>query len=1149
MTFDFHPRNPLSTDGKDNVLDFDGKVAVNELGDVRRIKRVAAHGKVIARARGRVDIDKQSIDARVDAEVENVSRGSGGNEVRIGQGYVTARVFGPLKDFTLNTAIAAKQVKLGGRTFSNVNVTSTGPIDSPFVTATMEGGGMPRISARAQLSNGKDFVVEGAMFEMWRDDVHLVAHVERLRMAGGALDVQGVTIDGVGATITGSGHLDPARIAVRLKGDEIDVVRVNKLFGPIDGIKAGHASLDVDVTADKKSANGHVLAELKAGSFFNVDSAHGRAAFQLSGRTVDGSLDADLQKEGHVKVKLAEVQLGGSPLEAASWRGITGRIDLDSSFGLGEIAKMLPMTKMPVSEVAGTLFVQAHVVRKDGRENPDVDLHARTEKLKLVGRDPASPLDQENPNDQLAVGPPALPWRVEGVDMLVDARVVGVSGRTDVSARVVDGAGTFAALSAKADLPLAKIERHPEQARALLETMPVLAHVDMPLRTLDKYPEIARPPELRGSVGLAADLTGTAKAPLFALHAVGRGVQSTSSRSALQVDLDVTAKYDTKIGDAHLEVRRPEGVVLDATSKIDAPFDALLAQGAAAPWSASTEVHFKGFPLEAIPNVADAEVTGRLNGTVTLNDLHKDARLEAHLDIAQMKLNDIDFQKARIVASVQNNKLNASVSLARPDGYLDATVAGGMTWGADIVPEFDKTKRVEATVLAHNFRAAALLPFVRDVFDDLDGRIDASARIHVSEGLADGSMDGAVELTHGTMEIPALGEEFHDVHARVDIKPWGTVRIQQVQARGLSGRVQAEGNAKLDGFRLVSADGKIHIADRERLPITVQGVPIGEASGDVNIAMKRDSDGKTVDIDVDIPKLHTELPHATGHSPQNLGDDPTVQVGLYRKNGRFVLLPLHKPEAPRDSSATHLHAVIHLGKDIRIQRGTDIRIALTGSPVIDVTDSTHVTGDIRLTSGLVELQGKKFHLDNGIITFTGDPSNPELFITAYWDAPEGTRVFADVTGTPKLPKVVLRSEPAHTQNEILSLILFGTTEGSGGSQTPDKQSDPGGAAGGAVAGAGAGYVGQGVTKMLSGVSDVQIETKVDTSDSANPRPEIGLQLSQTVMLEIIHNIGIPAPGQNPDQNLAVIDYRFSRRWSLQRRLAGRDVMPLDTDIA
>ena len=41
------------------------------------------------------------------------------------------------------------------------------------------------------------------------------------------------------------------------------------------------------------------------------------------------------------------------------------------------------------------------------------------------------------------------------------------------------------------------------------------------------------------------------------------------------------------------------------------------------------------------------------------------------------------------------------------------------------------------------------------------------------------------------------------------------------------------------------------------------------------------------------------------------------------------------------------------------------------------------------------------------------------------------------------------------------------------------------------------------------------------------------------MLEIIHNIGIPAPGQNPDQNLAVIDYRFSRRWSLQTTLGDR----------
>src|SRR5206468_1711219 len=99
-------------------------------------------------------------------------------------------------------------------------------------------------------------------------------------------------------------------------------------------------------------------------------------------------------------------------------------------------------------------------------------------------------------------------------------------------------------------------------------------------------------------------------------------------------------------------------------------------------------------------------------------------------------------------------------------------------WGAEVAPAIDQTRGIEVGLYAKDFRARALMPFVGEAVNELDGQLDADAKLHIKPGLKDGNMDGAVELRRGRIEIPAIGEELHDAHLRVDIKPWGTVNVR-----------------------------------------------------------------------------------------------------------------------------------------------------------------------------------------------------------------------------------------------------------------------------------------------------------------------------------------------------------------------------------
>ena len=115
--------------------------------------------------------------------------------------------------------------------------------------------------------------------------------------------------------------------------------------------------------------------------------------------------------------------------------------------------------------------------------------------------------------------------------------------------------------------------------------------------------------------------------------------------------------------------------------------------------------------------------------------------------------------------------------------------------------------------------------------------------------------------------------------------------------------------------------------------------------------------------------------------------------------------------------------------DVRVSRGTDLDVRIEGRPTIAMAGDTRVSGQIRMPRGTINVEGKPFSIDTGTVTFVGpDPANPQVLLTASWDAPDGTHVYADFAGPLKTGKVKLRSEPSKTQSEILGLILFGTDD-------------------------------------------------------------------------------------------------------------------------
>ena len=281
---------------------------------------------------------------------------------------------------------------------------------------------------------------------------------------------------------------------------------------------------------------------------------------------------------------------------------------------------------------------------------------------------------------------------------------------------------------------------------------------------------------------------------------------------------------------------------------------------------------------------------------------------------------------------------------------------------------------------------------------------------------------------------------------------------------------------------------------------------------------------------VDVPKLDVKLSDASTVTPQSLGPMDNVRIGAHRGDpARFVLLPLDPAPSPAhaDTSSQQggLQVVTHLGA-VHVVRGTQLAVDLQGDVKVETDSTTRVTGQIRIKKGgTLDVQGRKFTVEGGTVTFTSDPANPQVVVKAAWTASDGTVVVASFTGPLKTGKVTLTSEPQLTRDEIVQVLLFGTANGKQ-AQTPSSST-----ANSAIATAG-GEAAQPLNHMFNQLGLGAVTANVDTSEAATPKPEVEVQIAKDISLQIAVVLGQPPPGVNPDRTLVTLDWRFLSMWSL-----------------
>jgi translocation and assembly module TamB len=1110
--------------GRSFVLGFDAKAEAPRLDAMRRF-RIPTQGSAEAKVHGTFALDTFALAADLDGQITDLRQAPLEVKTAHAAAHVSGTVFLPQIDAKLH----AESLDLAGLRVNEADVTAKGVLGAQHVHLTLRGGDVPAVDADAEVHVAETTVLRDVNARLTRNAEWLGIQAAALQIAPDSIRADEISIFGLGGIARARLRLAPHALEVHGEGHDLDLARAARITGTERFCKSGHLSFALDAKTKDARADGQLTLDLRDASFANLSHATAHAEAKLEDRHLSGRAHAQLGDLGTLDVDAANLTMGeGGAASLRSWQRAFGSVELNAHLDLARVAATLPEDRLPFGEMRGLLDVSGRLRRLSiDHDTPYLEISARTTNLVLNAKS-AKTVAAFGEKLHSASG-----WRIEGIDLGLDGRIDGETGFAELAVRLVDAKGPLVAFDAKSTaLPYSLLFAGETRAKdLLLEGVRFDLHLVVPKRELSTLPAVLRLGGTDGEVEADAGWHGTFADPSLDLRVRLGQAHSNSARLSLPVDLELVSHYAKSHADATLAAIGKPGHVMDAEARFDGSAPDLLRGVAGAPWEAALHAHMGGFPLGAVGFLEDRQVRGHLTGDVTVSGLHRDAKATLELGAADMQIGEVVFKDARLRGALDGHALDVTARVDHGDGSADAHARMGATWGASLWPHLGAP--ADFTFTSKQLRAETLLPFARETLAELEGRIDASARLTLP-ATGNARMEGKVVFNQGKFELSSALGEFHDVSATLSLTPEGIARLENAKASGVTGLVEAAATARFDGLSLASARARIEIPGGSPLPLTIEGSPLGTIDGSFEVAEDATADRKGINVNVVVPQLHVLLPESGSRSVQALGPLDFANVGLRRTGSDFDLLA-RDPDADetktRPADAKRIEITAKLGNDVELRRGKDLKISLEGQPTLSISDKVRVAGQIRLKKGgMLDVEGKTFEIEQGTVTFVGDDSsNPQVVVTASWIAPDGTVIYADYIGPLKSGKITLRSEPQLPHSDIVSLLLTGSTEGQSGAQ---GGGDVSGQAGYQAVGVAGGAAAQPINHALDQMGLHAISAKVDTSSAANPKPEVEVQIARDISLQLAVVVGTPAPGSNPDLTWVTLNWRFLKMWSL-----------------
>lgn len=444
---------------------------------------------------------------------------------------------------------------------------------------------------------------------------------------------------------------------------------------------------------------------------------------------------------------------------------------------------------------------------------------------------------------------------------------------------------------------------------------------------------------------------------------------------------------------------------------------------------------------------------------------------------------------------------------------------------------------VVARLKGNNVHLAGLVP--RKILDETISGVQGLMDVDLA---LTGTMEapvlaGQLQIKNGEMFLSEYARGFRDIQVDLAVSQNGLVQVKRLHVGDVRGYAQAEGTLQLEGL----LPGEIDL-QAELESFGTGGFSELPAFVTADVDFRGDLSGEFADARARISKLEVVIPETEAadlHATELDEDIVVVRDGPSRSVFEFGPAGDAVQEA---ETYARLTAVIepdswirHPFAEVEIQGRVDVELRGTGALL---------GGEIQTVRGSAEVFGRRFVIEEGIVTFTGaDPPNPRLQIRAIYEydpnvaaalpaASSGEpHAIVLVTGRADDPRIRFASDPDMPESDVLYTLI---------TNRAPSQADVGqGGAGNVAAGAASGLAANFLQERLSDVVPVEFDVfRLEAGDEgfADPTLEVGKYIFEDVFFSIEYKVGAEVNENTSEIN---IEYRFSPRWLLEFEAGNR----------
>jgi hypothetical protein len=1076
-------------------------------------KWIDARGSLELNAKAR--IEKGTLSATFVANGQELATGA----FRAGGLHADGKVTGPIAEpraLVLSAKTSAADVTAGPFALESAEAEVKGPVRDLTVAASMLERRGAEVTVRTRLGVLDGTRLDGLEIDVARGGAVLRGRAARVVIDERALEIRDARIEGAGGTLTGSANVRPGLAEIMVNGDDVDLDAVARVLGLSGEYLGGRVRIAAEVAVARDVKRATLDLAVRDGRAGPLRAVTLEANATLSDGSLSGEARASVAGLGDLRAS-ADLELGGSALEAESYWRATGRADFGlERLDLSQVSVALPAS-LRVRHLTGSLTAQATILRSDPERRPQVSVLAATDGLSFeVERDA-----------------PAEPLEIAGIEAQVSASADAATGIIDGSLRLIDQQGLLVTVGSRLESDVDRLLTAPEGILAELSSRPLVVAAKVDGRRLELLPEPLRPVGPTGVLSLEATLRGTLKEPV--LSAKGSVASLVVGEDARPFDLCGRVQYDPvahRIG-AGAEVHLPSGrlacsgrrvALATATGLADLPAIARGERG----FVGDAELALEDTPLELVPAFAQAGIVGAVAGRVALLQTEDLPRVTAALRLEGGAVGTTSLGSGELDLRSDGRVARATLTLASGQGKLAAEGRAGVSWDG-LVPDLDRTQPVLASATIDNVDAVVLGPLLRDVLTDLTGRLDGAFKISLvprANGTGyGGDVTGSAAMRDGAFQLRGLDMRLSRVSFSAEAKKVGNrtvifVRNMKGASRSEHENIAATADLYLEGLALTGGRANVNLKE---VPFLIAGVSKATLTGTSSLTLERKSD--RMHVAVLVPELTADLPRSSGHEVLTDEAHPDIEI----------VQPIAEPTERRRGESELWVLAFELGRKVRVRRA-DLEVRLRGHPVVTLADKVGMTGDVELTpGGRAQLLGKVFTVESGEAHFdTGEPTNPHIYVLASWRSSEGTTIYVEIRGTYREATLSLRSDPPRTEPEIQALLLGGTSESAD--------------AGAAGISYGADFLGEVLAETpLKGIN-IRTANERSADDRTYATWAAAVQVSDEIWFEgTFKSLESQGPGQQGGYGVGgTVDWRFRKNWSLRTELgnigAGLDLV-------